>query len=206
MKITQRKKHWENIFATKDTSKVSWHQQVPETSLLLIEKVQFKKNAKIIEVGCGDSYLPDELIKLGYTDITLVDISLTALEKIRTRLGEKSTNITFIEADVANFHPPQKYHLWHDRAVFHFLTEKKEIENYIQTISNYIMEDGCLILGTFSDNGPGQCSGLNIKQYSEKEMIDMLKTYFRKIECFTENHKTPSGGSQNFLFCTFRKM
>lgn len=206
MDTIERKKHWENIFQTKNTSKVSWHQPVPQTSLRLIEKLHLPKSAKIIEVGSGDSFLGDFLLKMGYSEITLLDISEKALETIKNRLKEKAKYITFLVADVTDFPSTKKYNIWHDRAVFHFLTDKKDIDKYVNYVSEKLVPGGYLILGTFSNNGPDMCSDLNVLQYSEKEMTETFNNKFKKIECFTEDHKTPSKGNQNFLFCVFQKI
>ncbi len=206
MEISERKKHWENVFLTKETSKVSWYQSVPETSLQLIDSLNLPKNARIIEVGSGDSYLADFLLEKGYTKIALLDISEKALSTIKNRLKEKSEKIEFLCEDVTGFSVSEKYNLWHDRAVFHFLTKKEEIRNYITNASEGLVSGGYLILATFSTNGPDMCSGLNVKQYSEAQMTDLFSSYFKKIDCFTENHQTPSGSYQNFLFCIFQRI
>lgn len=206
METEKRKAHWENVYRTKDTTKVNWYQDVPETSLRLIENLNLSSSAKIIEVGCGNSNLTEILSEKGYSEITLVDISEVALEKAKERLGEKAKQITWLAADVANFKPPAKYDVWHDRAVFHFLNDKTDIQNYVITAYNYILPGGHLIISTFSNNGPDECSGLHVQQYSEEELNEAFSTRFKKVECFTENHKTPSGGSQNFLFCVFQRI
>ena len=206
MKTNKRKAHWENVYQTKDVTKVNWYQPVPETSLRLIEKLNMPASSKIIDIGSGNSNLSDYLLEKGYSEITLVDISEESLENAKKRLGNKSKQIEFLTADVASFTPSKKYDLWHDRAVFHFLTDEKDTQNYVNTASESISTGGYLIIGTFSNNGPDECSGLQVQQYSEKEMTSTFNTTFRKIECFTENHKTPSGGSQNFLFCIFQKL
>ncbi len=205
METLEIKKHWENVYNTKDTTKVNWHQPIPETSLRLINELNISKTDKIIEVGAGDSFLGDHLLEKGYTEITLLDISEKALNDVKFRLGEKATTITFSNTDIIHFVPETKYTIWHDRAVFHFLTNKADATNYIKTASNSLIPEGFLIIGTFSNNGPDKCSGLNVQQYSEKELTDIFKIHFTKIKCFSENHKTPSGGSQNFLFCVFQR-
>ncbi|NQU51140.1 MAG: class I SAM-dependent methyltransferase [Bacteroidetes bacterium] len=206
MKTNERKIHWENVFQTKDTAKVSWFQSIPETSLRLIEKLNIDKTSKIIEVGCGDSFLGDFLLDKNYSEITLLDISEKALNTIKHRLGEKVKAITFLAADVTEFSTSQKYNLWHDRAVFHFLTDENDRNKYVNSVSEKLVSGGYLILGTFSNNGPNVCSGLQVQQYSEKEITEIFSSNFKKIECFTENHQTPSGGSQNFLFSIFQRI
>lgn len=206
MKISKRKIHWETVFQTKDTTKVSWYQPVPETSLRLIEKLKLPKTARIIEVGSGDSYLGDFLLEKGYSEITLLDISEKALEAIKKRLSEKAEKITFLAADVTSFSTSETYDLWHDRAVFHFLTEISDIKKYVKNVSEKLVLGGYLILGTFSKNGPDMCSGLQVQKYSEAELTGVFEKNFKKIECFCEEHQTPSSTQQNFLFCVFQRI
>lgn len=199
-----RKLHWENIYNTKDTQQVSWYQKVPETSLKLIDQLHTSKSDKIIEVGCGDSYLGDHLLQKGYTDITLLDISHSALNAIKKRLSNVPSRISYVCSDILNFEPQHKFTLWHDRAVFHFLTEKKDQEKYIDKAASCIISGGHLIVATFSDNGPDVCSKLKVQQYSETELQESFKNDFSVVECFSENHVTPSGDVQNFQFCIFK--
>ena len=205
MEDTARKKHWEEIYATKQLTEVSWYQQTPETSLKFFEEFKIPLNAKIIDVGGGDSLLVDHLLDLGYTNISVLDISKNAIERSMKRLGEKSKMVKWIVADVSSFKPEEKYDLWHDRAAFHFLTDEYEVNNYINTVQNSMSENGVLVIGTFSEQGPKKCSGIEIKQYSEKTMTDILQKYFEKIKCITVDHETPSHSIQNFVFCSFKK-
>ncbi|PLW92590.1 MAG: SAM-dependent methyltransferase [Marinilabiliales bacterium] len=206
MKDFDRKKHWENIYNTKQINEVSWFQAKPETSLFFFNQLNIPTHAKVIDVGGGDSYLVDYLIDLGYRDITVLDISEAALNRAKKRLGSSASKVKWIVADVATYKPLEKYDCWHDRAAFHFLTQEKEITSYTETIQQYINPSGSLILGTFSDQGPKKCSGIEIMQYSETTMADKLKMYFEKINCITVDHETPSGSSQNFIFCSFRRV
>lgn len=199
------KEHWENIYQTKQLNEVSWFQQKPETSLSFFETFSVPKNAKIIDIGGGDSFLVDHLLELGYQNISVLDISESAIDRAKQRLGNKAKNVKWIEANAAHFQPVEKYDFWHDRAAFHFLTEQEDIEKYIKTASENITTDGVLVVGTFSENGPKKCSGINIKQYSEKSLQDAFQSYFEKINCFTTNHKTPFNTLQNFTFCSFKK-
>jgi len=201
-----RKKHWEKIYQTKSLDEVSWFQQVPSTSLDFVNQFNLSKTAKIIDIGGGDSFFVDHLLNLGYQDITILDISEQAVERAQKRLGTRANKVKWIIADAANFHATEKYDLWHDRAAFHFLTDEKEIKSYLNTLSKGIKPEGILVIGTFSDQGPEICSGIKIKQYSEKTMTDQLKHFFYKINCITVDHKTPSGSIQNFIFCSFRRL
>lgn len=200
-----RKKHWENIYQTKELTEVSWFQPTPETSLNLLQKTAISKNAKIIDVGGGDSFLVDHLLDLGYLDITVLDISEAAIDRATKRLGERAKLVEWIVADVTKFNPSEKYDCWHDRAAFHFLTDEKEISQYVKTVSECINKDGNLIIGTFSDKGPEKCSGIPIKQYTENSLEKQFSNIFQKIECNTIDHQTPFNTTQNFIFCRFKK-
>ena len=206
MNSRERKNHWENVFKTKDTSEVSWYQTKPETSLKLIKDLDLPKSTGIIEIGSGDSFLADFLLQEGYQKITLLDISKTALDSIKKRLQNHISKITFLTQDVLNFNQKELFTVWHDRAVFHFLTDIKEIQKYVKIASGKIMTGGYLIIGTFSTSGPGRCSDLNVRQYSEESMEKVFEGGFKKLRCFTENHYTPSGTVQNFIFCVFQKI
>lgn len=201
-----RKSHWENIYATKKFTEVSWYQEIPESSLKFLKEFNIEKNAAIIDVGGGDSYFVDHLLKRGYTDITVLDISEKAIERAKLRLGDSSKNVKWIVADASTFIPDRHYDFWHDRAAFHFLTEEKEINKYISTIQNHIKPEGLVVVATFSEDGPKKCSGIDIKQYSEKSLSDLLEKSFKKVRCFTENHKTPFETIQNFIFCSFKNV
>ncbi|MGS2738162.1 class I SAM-dependent methyltransferase [Sinomicrobium sp. M5D2P17] len=201
-----RKKHWEQIYETKFLEEVSWYLPVPEVSLDFIENSGVPKTAKILDVGGGDSFLVDHLLHLGYLDISVLDISETAIEKAKERLGEQAKKVKWIVEDIANFHPDGMYDLWHDRAAFHFLTDEKEISDYVRTVGNHIVQGGFLVIGTFSEKGPKKCSGIEIQQYSDNTMTDLFKPGFERIKCIYTDHTTPSGSIQNFVFCSFRKV
>ena len=205
MEEFDRKNHWEHIYQTKQLNEVSWYQPTPDTSLKFFDQFNIPKEAKIIDVGGGDSLLVDHLLARGYTDITVLDISESALERAKSRLGEQSSLVKWIIADAASFVPAEQYDFWHDRAAFHFLTQEKAIENYIDNVQKSIKPSGILVIGTFSEQGPKKCSGIEIKQYSETSMTDRLKQFFEKIECIAVEHKTPFDTIQQFIFCSFRK-
>ena len=206
MRNLDRKKHWNNIYQTKSLDKVSWYQQVPATSLEFVERFNLPKTAKIIDIGGGDSFLVDHLLDMGYQDITVLDISEQAIERAQIRLGTRADKVKWLIADAADFQVSDKYDLWHDRAALHFLTNEKEIQSYVKALTTSVNPQGYIIIGTFSENGPKQCSGIDIKQYSENSLTDRLKHFFEKIRCITIDHKTPSGSIQNFIFCSFRRI
>ncbi|MDT8413837.1 MAG: class I SAM-dependent methyltransferase [Flavobacteriaceae bacterium] len=206
MENFDRKKHWENIYQTKELKDVSWFQSTPETSLDFFKQFNVPTTAKVIDIGGGDSFLVDHLLDLGYQNISVLDISAAAIDSAKQRLGDKAKNVTWIVADAANFKPTVTYDFWHDRAAFHFLTDEQEISNYLETAKQHINPTGVLVIGTFSKQGPTKCSGIEIKQYSETTMTDRLKHFFEKIKCITVDHNTPSNTIQNFVFCSFRKL
>ena len=200
----EKKKHWENIYQTKNIDGVSWYQETPYESIELIKKFSTTDSDMIIDIGCGKSFLADNLLKLNYKNITLVDISLNALKEVKDRLNNKSLN--FIETDVLNLNLEQTFDIWHDRAVFHFITNKKSVEKYISLCNEYIGEGGKLIIGTFAEDGPIKCSGLEIKRYSVENLKKLFKENFEFLEGFKKLHCTPFDTQQSFTFCVFRKI
>lgn len=196
------KNHWEKVYTTKKPNEVSWTQEVPKTSLDFIHDFNISKSAPIIDIGGGDSNLVDFLLEEGYTDLTVLDISEAALERAQIRLGDKASQVTWIVSDITEFKPQKQYKVWHDRATFHFLTTTDQIQIYLAIAKQAI--DGYVAIGTFSENGPLKCSGLEIKQYSEEQLQHALSDGFVKIKCINEDHKTPFNTFQNFTFCSFR--
>lgn len=197
------KEHWENIYNTRNLTEVSWYQKKPEVSLDFIHSFNLPENAAIIDIGGGDSNLVDYLLGEGFSNISVLDISKTALEHAKKRIGNKAKNVKWIQADAADFHPGEKYLLWHDRATFHFLTEESQIKSYIKTLEASVVSGGYVILATFSEKGPEKCSGKKIKQYSKEEMKVLLSDKFINLDCRNIDHTTPSGAVQNFTFCSF---
>ena len=203
--MEDRKKHWEEVYENKKATQVSWYEPMPETSLDYITECKLEKDAAIIDIGGGDSFLAEFLIGRGFTDITVVDISENAINRARKRMGEKAEEIKWIVADAAEFVPERQYDLWHDRAAFHFLTEDQKVESYLKTVKQTVKPGGYVVLGTFSETGPTKCSGLEIKQYSISEMQALFADGFTTMSCKNVDHNTPSGGTQNFTFCSFQK-
>jgi len=197
------KQHWETVYQTKNANEVSWTQNVPQTSLNFIHSFNLEKSANIIDVGGGDSRLVDFLLNEGFENITVLDISEQALEKAKQRLSRKADKVKWIVSDIIEFKPQENFDLWHDRATFHFLTTKEQIAKYLNTARNAVK--GFLTIGTFSDNGPKKCSGLEVKQYNEESLTAELNNGFDKIRCITEDHITPFNTTQNFLFCSFKR-
>lgn len=201
--MQKEKKYWDRIYKTKNPNEVSWTQEVPKTSLDFMHSFRLKKDAKIIDIGGGNSKFVDFLLAEGFENITVLDISSEALEKAKQRLGANSKKVNWIVSDITEFKPNMVYDVWHDRATFHFLTKQSQVVKYLTTLRKAVL--GYLIVGTFSEDGPEKCSGLNIKQYSENTLTRELKNGFKKIRCLTEDHITPFGSMQNFLFCNFKR-
>lgn len=201
--MQKRKNHWETVYRTKNPDELSWTQDVPKTSLELIQAINLDKSAKIIDVGGGDGKLVDFLLNEGFENITVLDISRKAIERAQSRLGDKARKVTWVECDITDFYPEERYDVWHDRAAFHFLTEEDQIQAYVNLAEKAVLD--YLILGTFSENGPKKCSGLDIKQYNEVQMAETFQN-FTKISCRTLDHTTPFGTKQNFTFCSFKRM
>ncbi len=198
------KEHWESIYQTKKSNEVSWYQENPKTSLDLISETGIDKNAKIIDIGTGASKLVDNLLASGFRNITVLDVSSSALNIAEKSLGDRANNVKWVVADLREFETNDKYDIWHDRAVLHFLTEEEDISKYVERVRQLLKPNGYLIVSTFSENGPKKCSGLDIKQYSEDSMVKLFSG-FKHIKSFEEEHLTPWGASQIFIWSIFRK-
>jgi SAM-dependent methyltransferase len=199
-------KHWEKIYQTKNFTEVGWYQKTPTVSLAFFEESKIPVDAKILDVGGGDSFLVDHLLNLGYLHVNVLDLSAKAIEKAKVRLGKEASKVTWINTDILHFEPNQKFIVWHDRAAFHFLLDQKEIEKYVQIANASISDGGWMLIGTFSDQGPKQCSGLPVTQYSIEKLTEVFKPYFQKIKCLQIDHITPGGAKQHYTFCSFRKI
>lgn len=201
-----KKEHWETVFTTKAANEVSWYQSEPKTSIQLIQACKVAKDAKIIDVGGGDSYLIDGLLNLGYTNLYLLDISAAAIERAKIRLRDQAQKVTFIVSDSLNFQSDEKFDVWHDRASFHFFTETIDIEQYKANVIANTNQNAHFIIGTFSEDGPLKCSGLPITQYSVEKMEAVFEESFDLENCFSEDHTTPFDTVQNFIFFQYKKI
>ena len=199
------RRHWDKIYNTKAENELSWFQPYPKTSMEFIALFNLPVGANIIDIGGGDSHFVDALLDRGFQNIYVLDISITAIERAKQRLGEKASKVNWIVADITEFEPSVQFDFWHDRAAFHFLTTEGKIYKYVSIAEGAIRKNGYLILGTFSETGPGKCSGLDVKQYSESSMSARFEIAFDRIKCIQENHKTPFNTVQNFLFCSFMR-
>ena len=195
--------HWDTVYTTKSPQQVSWTQDIPQTSLDFIHSFGVNKQAKIIDIGGGDSKLVDYLLDEGFENITVLDISAKALARAKKRLGKNAKKINWVVSDVTTFKPTTTFDIWHDRATFHFLTSAAQIKKYMNIARSSV--SGYLTIGTFSENGPEKCSGLEIKQYTEINLSSRFEKSFKRIKCIKEDHVTPFNTTQNFLFCSFRR-
>ena len=197
------KTHWEKVYQNKNPNEVSWTQETPTTSLKLIQSFQLNTSAQIIDVGGGDSKLVDHLLDCGFENITVLDISEKALEKAQKRLGNRAKQVNWIACDITNFKPEHSFDLWHDRAAFHFLTSKEQIKKYCRLATSSVNK--YLVIGSFSNDGPVKCSGLEIKQYDSAALSNAFSSGFKTIQSLTEDHVTPFKTRQNFIFSSFEK-
>lgn len=201
--MNNKQAHWENIYTHKSPQEVSWTQKKPALSLSWIQSLHLPKDAPIIDVGGGESLLVDHLIDMGYSDLTVLDISQAALNRSQERLGSKANSVQWIQADITTFQPKRNYTLWHDRAVFHFLTQKEDIETYTNKVSTAV--DQYLLMSTFSKDGPLKCSGLPITQYDIESISANFSFTFELIQQEKEIHTTPFNSTQAFIYALFKK-
>ena len=198
-----RKKHWEDIYQDKDSHKVSWYQKMPLLSLELIQNSQLNSDDTIIDVGGGASELVDSLYGLGFRKLAVLDISKNALLSSQMRLGKRASDIEWYESDITQFTAPHLFSLWHDRAVFHFLTDINDRKKYINILKNTLKTGGILILAAFELGGPEKCSGLDIVQYDVEKISAELGGDFKLLDVRSEIHITPSSIEQSFMYFHF---
>ena len=202
----QTKEHWENVYTTKATDSVSWFQEHAETSLKLIQSTHVAKSASIIDIGGGASTLVDDLLSNGYSKLSVLDLSSAALEVSKERIGPAAENVNWFVADITkvNF-PEHEFDVWHDRAVFHFLTEPEDRLAYVKNVLRSVKPKGHIIISTFAEDGPTKCSGLPVMRYSAESLNAELGESFLLKSQFNETHSTPFGTTQNFKFFHFEK-
>lgn len=200
-----RRTHWDKVYEKRRPEDLTWFQEVPETSLSLIRQAGIGPKAPIIDVGGGTSSLPSSLLDEGYGNISVLDVSSTALSKARERLGPRAGRVDWIEADVLRLEPSTPWALWHDRAVFHFLTSESEREAYLKVLGRGLQEGGHLIMATFALDGPSRCSGLDCVRYSPNSLESLLGSEFSLRGEAKESHRTPAGGIQAFSYAWFQR-
>lgn len=201
-----RKAHWEAIYETREPDEVSWYQANPELSVRLIKAVTGGDvGQRVLDVGGGASLLTDRLIELGYRSIGILDVASAALARVRSRLGAHAQSVEWFETDVTRFSSPHRWDVWHDRAVFHFLTDPEDRRRYVDSLLGALDSGGHAIVATFGPDGPPKCSGLDIVRYSPEALAAELGSELRLLEATEELHSTPSGGKQAFVFGVFRR-
>lgn len=202
----QHKEHWEKVYSTKSTDSVSWFQEHAATSLELIRSTGVDRDAAIIDVGGGASILVDDLLIRGYSNLTVLDLSVAALAAAQRRLGSCSEKVAWLEADITKTNlPANHFDVWHDRAVFHFLTTAEERAKYVEAVLRSVKPGGHIIVATFAEDGPMQCSGLSVMRYRAEELHAEFGDAFSLLQQQKESHITPSGAVQQFVYCYCRK-
>ncbi len=201
-----RKAHWEHVYATKESVELSWYQSRPTRSLELLDEAGVGRESAIIDVGGGDSTLVDALLDRQIGRVTVLDLSGAALARARARLGRSAESVTWVEADVTRAElPPAAYDVWHDRAVFHFLTDAADRKRYAATAAAALRSGGTLIVAAFAPDGPTQCSGLEVARYSPEELAQELGMEFVLQRGFADVHVTPFGTEQRFMYAVLRR-
>jgi len=199
------KTHWDKVYNTKAPDQVSWYRPHLERSLALIERAAASISASIIDVGGGESTLVDDLLARGYQNITVLDISEAAINVTKTRLKKAAEQVHWIAGDVTRLKLGSKfYDVWHDRAVFHFLTSVEQRSAYVQNVARAVKTGGHVIVSTFGPEGPSKCSGLEVTRYDAESLHDQFGMRFRLVESFQELHQTPFSTTQQFLYCYCR--
>ena len=198
--------HWETIYRTKDVHDVSWFQSEARRSLDLINRISPDRSAAIIDVGAGASVLVDNLLDAGYRDVSVLDLSEAALQISRDRLGPESARVKWMLADVLRVEFDEStYAVWHDRAVFHFLTHATDRQAYVEQVRRAVRPGGHVLVATFAEDGPQSCSGLPVVRYSAEGLHSEFGTDFRLVGSEHEDHRTPRGARQSFLYCLCRR-
>lgn len=200
-----RKEHWNQVYQTKAPDDVSWFQARPASSLKLVEAAGIGKDERIIDVGVGASVLVDFLLDAGFTKLAVLDISAAALEHAKQRLGPRAGRVEWFEADVTAFSPPRQFKLWHDRAVFHFLTDQADREKYVQKLKRTVTPHGHVIIATFAIDGPAKCSGLDVARHDANSICAALGAGFHLMEQVDESHVTPWSSEQKFSYFRFTR-
>ena len=199
----RRQAHWEAVYDAKAFTEVSWYQPRPDVSLRQILATGVGRNDAIIDVGGGASTLVDHLLELGFLDVTVLDISGAALAQARNRLGARACDANWVVADVTAFEAEQRFRLWHDRAVLHFLTDAADRERYVDSLRHALLPGGHLVLSTFGPDGPLKCSGLEVRRYTLDLIRELLGPEFKLTRYVLEDHQTPLGAAQQFLYSSW---
>ncbi|HET9190398.1 MAG TPA: class I SAM-dependent methyltransferase [Rudaea sp.] len=201
---TETQDHWNRVYTTRAVDAVSWYQAQPKISLELIAAADLPVDAPIIDIGGGASVLVDCLLAQGRSALSVLDVSAAALANSRARLGANATKVQWIEADVREFEPPQRYALWHDRAVFHFLTDPADRERYMAAMRRSLKPRAHVVVATFALDGPARCSGLDVARYDAATLHAQFGDDFEPLDSRRETHITPAGAEQRFTWIHLR--
>jgi 2-polyprenyl-3-methyl-5-hydroxy-6-metoxy-1,4-benzoquinol methylase len=197
--------HWEQVYETTSSAELSWYEQSPTTSARLITSAVSSFDAAVIDVGGGASLLVDHLVDEGFADLTILDVSAHALDEVQRRLGSKARRVTFLHRDVLEWSPTRHFDVWHDRAVFHFLTDPTDRDGYVATSSEAVSVGGAMVLGTFAQDGPTRCSGLAVSRYSPHDLEAFFSPSFSLVHQEREQHVTPRGVVQPFTWVVLQR-
>ncbi len=200
-----RKLHWEKIYRERSPLEVSWYQTHPSLSIELIHNTGISKDAAVIDIGGGASMLVDRLLDEEFSDLSVMDISAAAIDHAKNRLGERADSVKWYEADITRFIPPARFDLWHDRAVFHFLTDEEDRRRYSAVLRDTVAPGGHIIIATFAMDGPKRCSGLDIVQYDAESICPEVGGEYELVEVQNETHHTPAGMEQRFIYFRFTR-
>ncbi|MFF0918406.1 class I SAM-dependent methyltransferase [Rhizobium leguminosarum] len=201
----EKREHWDEVYRTKSADSVSWYQPTPGPSLRALDELQLPATASLIDVGGGASSLVDRLVERGWSDLTVLDIAAPALEVAKARLREEAARIAWVVADVTSWQPDRHYDVWHDRAVFHFLTEPEQRLAYRRALETGTAPGSVVIIATFAPDGPERCSGLPVQRYDAVALATEFSSTFALQRDWREEHATPAGGRQSFQWCVFRR-
>ena len=204
--MDKKKEHWEDVYEKKTDHQVSWYQDVPETSLRLVNELQLSLESSIIDIGGGNSNFTIELQKIGYKNLSVLDISGLALMRTKKKMGDASKAVHWMESDVLDLSELTKYDVIHDRATFHFLTQEDDIKKYVDVVSDAMIRGGHLVISTFSPTGPEKCSNLQVSQYSSSTLSLLFKENFVLTRSFNEINTSPYNTTQDFVFCVFTRL
>lgn len=199
-----RTQHWENVYQTKNSTEVSWYEPDPKQSLDLILQVAGESRGRVLDVGGGQAFLVDRLLDAGFAHVAVLDISKTAIEATKARLGDRASRVEWIVADITHCDSLGEFEVWHDRAFFHFITHADDRKHYVDVLKRSLPIGGHFIVGTFANGGPEKCSGLPICQYDKDRMQAELGPRFELVECSEYLHTTPTGKPQLFFFVIYK--
>ena len=202
---SERQDHWTRVYQQKAPSDVSWYQAQPEPSLRALDRFGAGPSNSLIDIGGGASNLVDELLRRGWADLTVLDVAAPALEASKKRLGPDAEKVHWQVADITDWRPPRRYDVWHDRAVFHFLTKTTQRAAYRRSLTAGLAQGGLLIIATFALDGPDKCSGLPVQRYDAAGLAAEVGEAFQLIESWREAHITPWRATQSFNWCAFRR-